>query len=300
MLAIILANLAAASQIPDGFGEVFRGVQTVFEMRTIRAHHLKSRTFVELNQQLAIAFVKYDGKDNLLVAVKDPTKASALASLKTQAGVKAVPFRQLFPLPMTPAATDTTDGSTQMSPTISQETEYSAKEKKAISDIQRFWRFYSIRISKDRAHMLLPKSQAVSRFVQLCTKIPPAIDVRHQIAIRGRLFTDGVALCLKLDTIHVAARKLQKDAMECVERVEIAQGIDEAVDGILSGCREADTLVGKARVMMSDDALLSLINGSDPLAVQHALTEVESMLTEAEAMMEGTVKSIVKVSQASK
>lgn len=299
MLAIILANLAAASQIPDGFGEVFRGVQAVFELRSVRAHHLKGRSHVELNQQLALAFLKYNGKDKLLVVVKDPTKASALTSLKKQPGVKMAPFQELFPLPTKAAATATNVGSSPMSPTTSQGMQYSPTEKEAIGKIQRFWRFYSIRISKNRAHMLLPKSQVISRFVQLCSQTTPAIEIQHQIAIRGPLFTEGVAHCLKLDTMYVAARKLQKDAMECVERVEIAEGLDEAVDRILSECREADHLVGKARVMMSDDALLLLMNGGNPLAVQQALTEVDSKLTEAEAMMKRTEKSIVRLSQTS-
>lgn len=296
MLAIILANLATASPIPDGFGDVFREVQTVFELKSVRAHHLRSRSYVELNQQLALAFTKYNGKDNLVVVVKDPTRVSALACLKRQPGVKMVPFQQLFPSPTQTAATDIPVGTVLMSSPISPKMQYSPKETEAIIKIQRFWRFYSIRLSKNRTHMLLPKSQATSRFVQICTQIPPAIEVRHQIAIRGRLFTEGVALCLKLDALHVAARKLQKEAMECVEHVEIAEGIDEAVDKFLSGSREVDALVDNAKGMLSDDALVSLLRQGNLLDVQRVCREVGSMLQEAEVMIARTGVSIGRLS----
>jgi len=295
MLAIILANLATASPIPDGFGDVLREVQTVFELKSVRAHHLRSRSYVELNQQLALAFTKYNGKDNLVVVVKDPTRVSALACLKRQPGVKMVPFQQLFP-PTQVAVADTSAGIPSDSPTTGQEMQYSPEETEAINKIQRFWRFYSIRLSKNRTHMLLPKSQAISRFVQLCTQIPPTIGVPHQIAIRALLFTEGVALCLKLDTVQVAARKLQKDAIECVEHVEIAEGIDEAVDRILSGSREVDALVEEVKGMLSEDALVSLLRQGNLLDVQRVCREVDSMLQEAEVMIARTRISIGRLS----
>lgn len=299
ILATILANLAAASPLPAGFGDLFRGVQIVFEMPTVRAHHMKCRTHIGLSQQLALAFVKYNGKDNLLVVAKDSTKASALSDLKKLAGVKTTAFEQLFPAPAISVATSTTAGSSLTAPPASQETQYSSSEKEAISKIQRFWRYYCIRVKKNRAHMLLPESQVTSRFVLLCTHIPPTSEVREQIAIRARLFSEGVTLCLKLDSVHQEARKLQKDAMECVEKVEIAEGIDEAVDGILSGYREVDALVDKAKGMTTDDALVVLVGRGKPDGVQQALIEVDSMLRKAEAVIERTQGSIFHLSRAS-
>jgi len=298
MLGVILANLAAASPLPAGFGDMFRGVQTVFEIQTVRAHHLRCRTHIELSQQLALAFVKYNAKDNLLVVAKDSTKSSALSGLKKLAGVKTIPFEQLIPLSTTSVTTDTSAGSSLTAPPASQETQYSSSEKEAISKIQRLWRYYSTRIRINRAHMLLPESQVTSRFVRLCTHIPPATGVRDQIDIRARLFSEGVTLSLKLDSVHQAARKLQKDAMDCVEKVEIAKGIDEAVDGILSGYRDADALVDRARGMMTDDALVALVGRGIPADVQQALRDVDTMLREAEVVMKRTEGSIFHLSRA--
>jgi len=299
MLAIILANLAVASPIPAGFGEVFRGVQTVFEFKSVRAHHLTRRTHVELNQKLAYAFLKYNGKDNLLVVVKDRTKLPALASLEKQRGVESVTFDIPLPPCLSSTATDLATANPPVALSTDRVGNYSPSEIEAIKKLQRLWRICSLRITERRTPMLLPKAQAIERFMRLGTQCPNTLATRDKIAFRRCLVSEGVALSLRLDATITALRMLQSDIMNCVDKVEIAQGVDEAVDKILTGSREAENLVAKAEVLLSDDSLTVLVKIGKLLLLEQALKEMERFLEEVEGVIAKTRKSVDKLSKAS-
>lgn len=84
---------------------------------------------MELNRQLALAFTKYNGKNNLIVVVKDRSKGSALADLEEQQGVKSLAFDQLFPLSSATALAASSAGVLGGSAHTGQAEDYSPTEK---------------------------------------------------------------------------------------------------------------------------------------------------------------------------
>ncbi|KAM0804321.1 hypothetical protein BDR22DRAFT_920025, partial [Usnea florida] len=98
LVAFVVANLVATLPAPPvGSHEVWSKANEVFEYDFVKAFQLKSRTPGALVHNLAPSFAKYNGKDALLVVIKDRKNNHAFFNLEHHPGVKAIPFNQLCP-----------------------------------------------------------------------------------------------------------------------------------------------------------------------------------------------------------
>lgn len=267
----------------------------------MRAAHLNHNSGEELGRRLAAAFIKYNGKDNLVVIHNDQSKGSLFLSLQKHPGVEIASLAEICPPCKAPAATSTSAQASQTptTPAIAQETKYTLEEINASKTIQRFWQLQSSRVKTHRAFMLLPETKLTERFFGLVTQSVGTLSNIERVPFRGLLTCDGVALSLRLEVTQAALQALQKDTMECIEKVEIAEGVDRAVDEIFSANKEAEDLVGTVTDMMSDHALIGLLTGRNFAHVAQHLMDVGNCLEKAELVMAESRKGIGKITQAS-
>ena len=100
-----------------------------------------------------------------------------------------------------------------------------------------------------------------------------------------------------LDTARDLLSKLQKDAMECVESVEISQGVDQSVDDILGRNRHVEELLEKAEETMRNEYLAGLMTQGVPSVLEKAMKEVADVVAGAELQMLETRKMVDAVSR---
>lgn len=266
----------------------------VFGYDFIRAQNLISSLPDELHQKLARSFSTYDGKDGLLVVVRDRNKGHALVNLERQPGVKTITLSQLCPCPPASEATNASaDVPTSSNPpppaeasVINEEREeYTQTEMEKAVKLQQWWRAVFPCIASRRTSMSTSMGQAITRFVKLGGQFPNDIRSLDRTTIRRILHTDCIALSFRVTAARESLHKLQKDSMECVEHVELSQGGYESVDEILGRIREAESQVKKAAEMMDDDALALLVKGADPQQLERIVADVDDLLEKAEQAM---------------
>lgn len=267
----------------------------------MRAAHLTHNSGEKLGRRLAAAFIKYNGKDNLVVIHNDQSKGSLFPSLQKHPGVEIASLAKICPPCQAPAATDTSAQAsrTLTSPVTAQETKYTLEETNASKTIQQFWRLQSSRMKSRRTFLLLPETKMTERFFGLVTQSVGTLTNIEQIPFRGLMTCDGVALSLRLEATQAALQALQKDTMECIEKVEIAEGVDRAVDEIFSANKEAEDLVGTVTDMTSDRALIGLLTGRNLARVEQYLRDVATCLEKAELVMAKSRKGVGKITKAS-
>ena len=320
LVAVIMANLAAAvPEPPIGFNEIWVRAQEVclkgnyllrwlliilcqvFEYDFIKAYHLRSRTTDELTKGLASSLAKYNGKDALVVVVRDRKKGSAFSSLEHQPGVVTIPFDQLCPPAPTSAAAENLDDETSRSGPADgadgADPQYSTEETEAIIKIQRLWRSVWIKIKARRAYVSIPVCRATARFLNLGAQCPDTVNTGDRKAVRKLLLSDGVALSLRLDTAKELLSTLQGDIMVCIENVEIGQGVDQLVDDILGKNRDVEALLEQAEESMSNARILELVMMGVLAGLEIRMKDVEKILIEAEDSMLETRKMVDGVSR---
>lgn len=317
LVAILVANLATTSpEPPIGFREVWAGakavrlsktnfwscqvltfVSQVFEYDSIKAFHLRSRTPHELTQKLAPSLAKYNGKDTLVVVIKDRKKGLAFSNIENQPGVSTVPFDQLCPQAPTTAAIENLASQVALpTSTDSAHEQYSTAETEAMIKVQRLWRSCSVKIKSRRSYVAVPVCQAIVRFFNLGSQIPATIISGDQKAFRKLLLSDAVALSLRLDTVKSLLSDLQKDTMTCIESVELSQGVDKDVDDMICQNKDVEVSLEKAEEKMSNEYLLGLLKLGVLHVLENAMKFVEDTLVEAEQGMLETRKILDAVS----
>lgn len=170
--------------------------------------------------------------------------------------------------------------------------QYSPTEKQAVVKMQRFWRTYRLIIKARRTYNLLPKPQAFRRFDKLATYCPAKLDNEERSAIRKALVSKGVQACLSLAKADDTLRKLQEQAMDFTENLDISEGIEESVDTILSGNSVAESLVAKAAEALSDSSLTALVMEGILIKVEQAISEASLLVREAERTVLDTRKAM--------
>lgn len=306
LVAILVANLAATSpEPPIGFNRVWTETKEVrfsetnlrlrqsltlmsqvFEYDFIKAFHLRSRTTHELTQSLASSLAKYNGKDALVVIIKDRKKGPAFSNLEHQPSVRTIQFDQLCPRTPISAAADKSASEDARSTSLdSARGQYSTAETEAIVKIQRLWRSCSLKIVSRRSYVSVPVNRATARFFNLGAQCPATATKGDWNAIRKLLVSQGVALYLRLDTAKELLSKLEKDAMTCIQNVEITQGVDESVDRILCRNRDVKASLEKAEEKITDECLVGLVKLGVPSVLEKTMKDVEDIVAGSEQEM---------------
>ena len=261
---------------------------------------MRSRTTDELTQKLAPSFAKYNGKDALVVVIKDRKKGHAFSKLEHQPGVTTLPFDQLCPpAPTSAAANSPVDQdalANSANGTNGAQDQYSIKETEAITKIQHLWRSVSLKIKNRRSYVSTPACRALAHFFNLGAQCADTVNSGDRKAMRKLLLSRGVELSLRLDTAKELLSTSQEATMACLENVEIAQGVYQSLDEILCHNRDAEALLDKAEEKMLDQCLVGLVNPGVLSLLQEALEAVEEIVIKVEQSMLETRKMIDAVS----
>ena len=280
--------------------ELLMLLSQVFDYDFVKAYHLRSRTSSELTLRLQASFAKYNGKDALVVVIRDRTRGSPFHSLEHQPGVRTVTFDQLYPSVPTPAAAAISNEQTLQSAPAdgadAADDQYSAEETEAMIKIQRLWRCVSTKIKRRRSYISDPECRAIARYFNMSAQCPATTELRDRRAMRRLLVSRGVSLRLRLGAGWESLSRLQRDAMACVENVEVSVGVFESVDGILGRNREVEPLLRKGEEQMSDEHLIGLVKEGILPDLEKALKNVEIIIMDIERNMSETRKMISTVS----
>lgn len=256
-----------------------------------------SRTPDELTQKLAPSLLKYNGKDALVVVIKDRKKGPAFSNLAHQPGVRTVPFSQLCPPAPTSAAADNLTSQHVLPTSVdSAHEQYSTVETEAMIKIQHLWRSCSLKIKRRRSYVSVPVCRATARLFYLGAQCPASVTSGDRKAITKLLVSQGVALSLRVDIARDLRSKLEKDADTCMLNVEISQGVDESVDDILCRNRDVKDLLEKAEEKMSDECLSGLIHLGLLSLLEKVMKDVDKIVAKAEDEMLEARKMIDGVS----
>ena len=248
-------------------------------------------------QKLAPQLLKHEsGKDAIAVIIKDRSKGLHFSNLEGQPGVKTLPFDQLRPhAPNTPDATVSTDPPLPAS-IENPQGEYTKAEQDAVAKIKQVWLSCSPKIKRRRSYISDPECRAIARYFNMSASCPATTELRDRIAMRRLLVSRGVSLRLRLDAGRESLSRLQRDAMACVENVEVSVGVFESVDGILGRNREVELLLKRAEENMSEESLMGLVKDGVLSALEKALKNVEDVIAEIERSLLETRKMIDAVS----
>lgn len=231
--------------------------------------------------------------------IKDRSKGVHFANLEGQSRVKTVPFDQLrHHIQNTPDAKVSTDPPLPAS-IDNPQGEYTKAEKDAVAKIKQVWLSCSSRIKRRRAYVSNPECRAIARYFSMSAQCPATTELHDRRAMRRLLVSRGVSLRLRLGAGRESLSRLQKDAMACVESVEVSVGMSESVDGILSRNGEVEPLLRKAEEKMSEDFLTGLVKERLPSALEKALNDVEDLIVHIEGDMLETRRMIDAVSSSS-
>lgn len=295
LVAIVVANLAPTT--PVGFGDLWTIAKEVFEYGFVRAYYMRSSTALEVAPKLVSSFSKYNGKNSLIVVIKDRKKGSHFSALERQPSVKTVAFDQICPVAKSPAATQ---ASAQISPSTtldSPQEEYTETEIEAASKIQDFWRCCSRKIKIRRSYMELPRARAIAHFISLGAESPATLTFVNKLAFRDTLISQGVAMSSRLADARETLFKLQEEAMTCAENVEISSGSFESVDDALHRNGEVETLLKKAEETMSPEYMRGVVRMGVLTVLKKAMKDIGKLVAEAEREMLQTRKMIDQVSR---
>lgn len=261
----------------------------VFEYKFIKAFHLRSLNPSELTLRLAPSLARYNGKDALVVVIKDGIKGSAFSHLEHQPGVRTIPLEQLCP-PVTVSAPGNTSGAqeTLLQTTDDAKEQYSMGETNGIITIQRLWRSVSRKINKRRAYVSILECRATARFFNLSARVPSTINIRDQKAFRRLLVLQGAAMYLRLETAKESLSTLQQDVMTCIEKVEIDTGLLESVDDMLHRNSQVEALLKQAEEELSDECLQRLVREGVLSMLEKTMKDVKELMAKAEESMSET------------
>ena len=294
LVAIVIANLASACS--TRIAELWNIAKGVFEYDFVRAYHLKTSDPAEIAPKLASSFSKYNGKDALIVVIKDRKKRSPFSNLEQHYGVSSVLFDQLRPQISTLAPAQVF---AEILPTSadSLHEEYTKVETQAASKIQDFWRAYSHKMEHRRLYMQLPEARAIAHFISLGAECPATLSYIGRVAFREVLTSKGVAMSLRLVLARGVLSNSQKDAMACFEKAEISTGLLESVDDVLRRNLQADTLLRKAEERMSDKRISEIVKAGVLSILEEEMGMVEGVLVDAERILTETGEILDAVSR---
>ena len=294
LVAIVVANLAPRR--PKGLVELWTIANETFGYDFVRAHHFRGPTPYGITAKLGPSFLRYNGKDCLVVVIKHQTKDIKFPGLEHQPGVKSVSFDHVCPRTRTSAATPALADIPRSTSTGFSQQEYTTAETEGITKIQRLWRSCYRKIKDRRSYMQLPEARAVARFIALGAKCPATLDFVDRVALRGILISQGAATSLKLAEVRGTLSRLQEDAIACAEKVEISTQLFEYVDDILCRNRDVEALLGKAEEKMSEHYLVGLVKDGVPSMLEKTLKDIEDVILDIERDMLETRSMIDAVS----
>ena len=295
LVAIVVANLAPPS--PKGINELWTIAQEVFGYDFVRAYHLRSSTPAGVIPKLVGSFLKYNGKDALTLVIKDRSRGSQLFSLENNPGVKTASFDHICPRPASPVAILASAETSPSMPTDNSQEEYTLAETEAVIKFQRLWRSCSRKIKDRRSYMQLPEARAIAHFISLGAECPVTLNFIERVAFKNELVSNGTVLVLKLAAARDVLFKLQKDAMTCVENVEISTGLFETVDDVLHRNNQVEESLRIADAKMSDESLGGVVKTGVLTALEEAMKDIEGLVTKAEEIMSKTKKMVDAVSR---
>lgn len=231
------------------------------------------------------------------MVIKDRKMSPAFANLEHQLSVKTVSFDHLCPRVANSAAADTLAyQSTLLTSADGGHENYSTAETEAMIKIQRLWRSCSLKIKRRRSYVSVPVCRATAHFFNLGAQCPDTVTSGSRNVIRKLLVSQGVKLSLRLAIARDTLSKLQKDATDCVENVDISTELFESVDDILQRNSQAEVLLKRFDNKMFDESLLGVVKIGMLDVVEEVMEDVEEIVTEAEQGMLETRKMVDEVS----
>ncbi len=231
-----------------------------------------------------------------MLVVKDRSKGPFFWSIESQPGVKILPFNELrHQTPIPADAKIPVDTATSIS-NDGPQVEYTQAEKDAVAKIKHLWLSCSPRIKRRRAYISVPEYRATANFFNMSAKCPFTVTPRDRKDIRRLLVLQGVSLSSRLTDARELLSRLQKDAMACLENVEVSVGVFESVDVILGRNREVEHLLSKAEEKMADESVAEVVMTGVPAVLEKTMKEVEVVVAGAEGVMCETRKLIEAVS----
>ena len=299
LVAIAVANLALtpASTRTPSFTGLWTTAKEIFGYAFVRAYHLRTPTPFDITKKLADSFLKYDDMNALILVVKDRSKGSPSSNLGRELSLKTVPFDQLCPRTPTAAAPEDSSRTLLSTSTDIPREEYTAVEMVAIIKVQRLWRLCSLRLKNRRSYMQLPEARAVARLIALGEGCPPTFTSVDRVAFRQVLVSQGLATTSSLAVAHATLSKLQKDAMTCIETLDISTELFESVDDVLHQNSQVETLLKQADELMSDGSLVAVLSTGVLSKLEEAIKKAEETVAEAEQAMLETRKIVDAVSR---
>ena len=257
---------------------------------------MRSSTPAEIMSKLASSFLKYNGKDALVVVTKHRKMRSIFSSIEHQPGVRTAGFDQICPPTMNTATIRVPADDPGSASTDSPQEEYETTEMEAAIKVQRLWRTCLGRIRNRRLYMQLPETRAIARFISLGAECPARLTFIDGVTFRDTLISKGVATSLRLAIARDMLSKLQKDATACVENVDMSTELFESVDEILQRNSQVEILLKKAEDKMSDESLLGVVKIGMLDVMEKMMEDVEGIVAEAEQGMLKTRKMVDDVS----
>ena len=234
------------------------------------------------------------------MVIRDRTKGSPFHILEHQPGVSTIAFDQLYPsVPTLAAAGVSSEQTVHSAPADGADAaddQYTPEETEAVVKIQHLWRSVSAKIKRRRSYISNPECRAITQFFNMISLCPTTAELRDRKAMRRLLVSRCVALRLRLGAGQDSLARLHRDAMACVENVEVSMVVFESVDGILSRNREIEPLLGKAEEKMSLEYLEDLVKEGALSLLEKTLNGVENLIIQIERDMLETRAMIDAVS----
>lgn len=252
-------------------------MRQVFGYSSIRADHLEHKNPDELCQKLPFSFAMYEGKNPLVIVLKDPRQPQPFSKFQNEAGVTTRSMDDVRSLMIRPTSTDTTTGKTSSSTIIDEK--YTQAETEAVGRIQIFWRSSIPKVKLRREYMRSAEAQAIQSYIDL--------GLRHSapVALRALLVSRGVAAHLRFPVLRDSIAEQRKATMSCVMDAEVFDQSNEILDDALQLVSQLDHSLEKAVEQMSEEHLGRLLSGGMLSNVQDTINFVEKAIENAERGM---------------
>lgn len=249
-------------------------MRQVFRYSSVRADHLEHKNPDELGQKLPSSFSMYEGKNPLVIVLKDSRQPQPFSKFQNKAGVTTRSMDNVCSLMIRPTSTDTTTGKTSSSTVLDEK--YTQAETEAVCRIQIFWRSSIPKVKLRREHMRSPEAQAIQFYIDL------GLQHSAPVALRALLVSRSVAAQLRFPVLRYSIAEQHKTTMSCVMDAEVSDQSNETLDDAMQLVSQLDHLLEKAVEQMSEKHLGKLLSGGMLSNVQDAMNFVEKAIEDAE------------------
>ena len=247
-------------------------------MSSVRSFHLNVKTVDELRNNLAPSFNSYEGKNPLVVTLKD-LKQKSFEALLSQKGVFKMTFDDLRGRMRSSKITKAplkTEGPKDEDIKAEQR---SQAEIAGVCLLQRRWRKLRLKILRRRAWLQSPEAQLIARFIKLGEKHPVTSPIPNPMRVTLIENENGITSHLLLSKAHESFSELHKDAMAKLIGIEKVDQLDEVFDSALQELQVLERTHKQAEVRMGDQSLRKIVDDGDTAGVTKVFLETKDLAT---------------------